>query len=176
MHIRVLLEADAEAYRRLRLAGLRTNPEAFGSTYEQEAGIALEAMAERIKPGENKFVLGAFAENGTLSGIVTLVRESGIKTSHKGNIYGMYVASEARGQGVGRLLLRELIERARSLEGLERIGLAVVSDNEPARKLYGSLGFVVYGVEKHALKYNGQYYDEDYMVLNLLENDRRTSL
>lgn len=40
-----------------------------------------------------------------------------------------------------------------------------MSDNIFAKKLYNSLGFEVYGVERNALKYNGQYFDEDLMVL-----------
>jgi RimJ/RimL family protein N-acetyltransferase len=45
------------------------------------------------------------------------------------------------------------------------MNLTVVSDNHPAKRLYESLGFETYGVERRALKYNGQYYDEDLMVL-----------
>jgi len=168
MKIRILQHYDAESYRQLRLAGLQTNPEAFGSTYEQEAQFTLETMSNRIMPSKDKFVLGAFTEDGSsLTGIVTFVRESGVKTSHKGNVYGMYVAPSARGRGIGRRLLVELIERARECEGLEQIGLAVVSDNASAKKLYRSLGFETYGVERNALKYNDQYYDEDFMALRL---------
>ena len=156
----------------MRLAGLRTNPEAFGSTYESEAQMPLETMRSRIAPAKDKCVLGAFREDGSLSGIVTFVRESGIKTAHKGNLYGMYVAPDARGQGTGRSLLLESIRRASACEGLEQINLAVVSDNRPAKELYRSLGFETYGVEKRALKHNGQYYDEDFMVLRLVKNDR----
>lgn len=60
----------------------------------------------------------------------------------------------------------ELIERAKHLDGLEQIKLTVVSENHPAKKLYKSLGFEVYGIERNALKFNGQYYDEDLMVLS----------
>ncbi|WP_372633662.1 N-acetyltransferase family protein [Cohnella sp.] len=170
MNIRILQHSDAESYRQLRLAGLQTNPEAFGSTYEQEAQFTLETMINRITPSKDKFVLGAFAEDGSsLTGIVTFVRESGVKTSHKANVYGMYVAPSARGKGIGRRLLVELIEKAKECDGLEQINLAVVSDNAPAKKLYRALGFDTYGVEKNALKYNDQYYDEDFMVFRLSE-------
>ncbi|MNC69114.1 hypothetical protein D3C87_2208900 [compost metagenome] len=50
---------------------------------------------------------------------------------------------------------------------MERLNLTVVSDNEPARRLYTSVGFQVYGVERKALKTGGIYYDEDLMVLEL---------
>jgi RimJ/RimL family protein N-acetyltransferase len=64
----------------------------------------------------------------------------------------------------------ELIRRARLCEGLEQINLTVMSDNEPAKKLYTSLGFTIYGVERNALKYKGRYFDEDFMVLKVERN------
>lgn len=166
MDIRLLKASDAKRYQEVRLRGLRTNPEAFGSTYEREAQFSLEYLEERLRPAEGKFTLGAFGETGELVGIATFVRESGPKTAHKGNVYGMYVVPETQGQGVGRALMRALIDRARACEGLERINLAVVTDNEPAIRLYRSLGFEKYGTERQALKFEGRYYDEDFMALS----------
>ncbi|GEO27969.1 hypothetical protein AAC03nite_37540 [Alicyclobacillus acidoterrestris] len=96
------------------------------------------------------------------------MRENSLKTAHKGNVYGMYVAPEMRGRGLGKSLMLELINKARDCDGLEQINLTVVSKNEYAKRLYKSVGFEVYGVERNALKYNGQYFDEDLMVLFLL--------
>lgn len=93
------------------------------------------------------------------------MRETSLKTAHKGNIYGMFVAPETRGMGVGKLLLEELIRKAKNSNGLEQLNLTVVSNNVAAKKLYTSLGFDVYGVERNALKDNGEYFDEDLMVL-----------
>ncbi|MDF2724420.1 MAG: acetyltransferase [Paenibacillus sp.] len=167
MHIRVLYKSDAPLYRALRLQALQLNPEAYGSTYEREAQFAIETVEERLQPVEGKFTLGAFDDNQALVGIVTFVREQGIKMEHKGNIYGMFVAPQAREQRVGRSLLVELIRKAKTYAGMEQINLAVVSGNEAAKRLYQSLGFQVYGVERNALKHNGIYYDEDFMVLKL---------
>lgn len=167
MNIRVLDEHDARFYQELRLNALKINPEAFGSTYEREVKFSLEMVVERIKPTEGKFVLGAFDNNGSLVGIVAFVRESGLKTVHKGNVFGMYVAPEKRGLGLGKSLLLELINKARACEGIEQINLAVMSENDYAKKLYNSIGFKVYGVEQRALKYDGMYFDEDFMVLRL---------
>ena len=164
LSIRVLDESDAPIYQELRLNALKTNPEAFGSTYEREKQFSLDMVAERIKPSIDKFVLGSFNNSGSLVGTATFVRESNIKIAHKGNIYGMYIAPEYRGQGLGKALMRELLKKASQLEGLEQINLTVVSNNQSAKKLYESVGFEVYGTERKALKFNGQYYDEDLMV------------
>lgn len=165
MNIRVLHASDAQIYQDLRLRALQINPEAFGSTYEREVKFSLETVAERINPTEDKFVLGAFDDHNLLVGIVTFMRETSLKTAHKGNIFGMFVAPEMRGQGVGKSLMLELISKAKNCNGLEQINLAVVSENDSAKQLYKSVGFELYGVERNALKYNGQYFDEDLMVL-----------
>ena len=90
---------------------LKTDPEAFGYTYEREVEFSFEQVASRITPTKDRFVLGAL-HNGELAGIVTFMRESGLKTCHKGNVFGMYVKPDFRGKSIGKALLKELIERA----------------------------------------------------------------
>lgn len=166
METRKLNETDAKKYQEIRLNALKTDPEAFGSTYEREVEFTLEQVASRIAPTKDRFVLGAL-HNGKLVGTVTFMRESGLKTCHKGNVFGMYVKPDFRGKAIGKALLSELIEQAKLCEGLEQINLAVVTGNRSAEKLYNSLGFEVYGTERHALKFNGHYFDEHLMVLKL---------
>lgn len=167
MEIRLLTEAEVEAYRVLRLRALREDPEAFGATYEEWVNRPLAAVAERLRlttePPE-KFTLGAFVE-GVLAGTVTFGRSQGAKERHKGVITGMFVAPEQRGRQLGRALMEEAIARARALPGLEQILLSVVTTNVPARALYTALGFQSYGLERRALKHDGRYYDEHLMVL-----------
>ncbi|MGE6375980.1 N-acetyltransferase family protein [Peribacillus muralis] len=165
MNIRILQEYDAQLYQEVRLSALKLNPEAFGSTYEREAGFSLETVKERVKPTGDKYMVGAFDDGESLVGMVTFVRESNLKIRHKGNVFGMYIAPDNRGQGLGKSLMSELISRARNCDGLEQIKLTVVSTNDSAKKLYKSLGFEVYGTERHALKYRGHYFYEDLMVL-----------
>ena len=50
---------------------------------------------------------------------------------------------------------------------VEILQLDVVSENEAARRLYASLGFVEYGIERNALKQHGRYYDEVLMAKDL---------
>lgn len=54
----------------------------------------------------------------------------------------MVVAPEGRGQGLGRLLLRQLLEHALGAPEVRRVWLDVSADNAGARKLYRSMGFV----------------------------------
>ncbi|ANY68392.1 GNAT family N-acetyltransferase [Paenibacillus sp. BIHB 4019] len=167
MDIRILQTLDTTAYHALRLSALKINPEAFGSTYEKEVTFSTETVMARLTPSEDQFVIGAFAEQAQLAGIVTFMREKKAKTAHKANVYGMYVAPPFRGQGIAKALMLALMARAKSSKGLEQLHLAVVTDNISAIKLYQELGFELYGVEPNALKFNGNYSDENLMALKL---------
>jgi ribosomal protein S18 acetylase RimI-like enzyme len=53
----------------------------------------------------------------------------------------LYVARGHRGQGVGRALVTRVLDDARAA-GVPRISLQTESDNDAARALYRSLGFI----------------------------------
>jgi len=164
--MRPLTAADAEAYRAVRVRALTEHPEFFGRAIEEVETLA--EIAERLAPGsdgQERFVLGAFEE--ALVGITGCARDRGLKHRHKGMIWGMYVLPAARGHGLGRRLLLDAIARARGWPGLEQLVLGVATHNEPARALYRSCGFEVFGVERRALKVGARYVDEERMVLRL---------
>ncbi len=166
MEIRKLTEADAEAYRAVRLRALREHPDAFGRAYEEAQG--LDEMAEELRSqhdGVRGFILGAFG--GELVGIVGCARERGMKNEHKALIWGMYVVPEAGGRGVGRALLSAALERARGWPGLEQLWLSVGTNNQRAGALYRSCGFERFGLERRALKLGDRYIDEEHMMLFL---------
>ena len=161
INIRRLTSADAAAYRNIRLAGLSETPEAFGSTFERENTQPLAWFCDRLRDSQ---VFGAFRSTELL-GVAGFRGRNGEKERHKGLLWGMYVRPNARKTGVGRQLVEAVIDYAR--DRVEVIQLSVVSGNERARRLYGSLGFVEYGLEKKSLKQDGRYYDEILMALDL---------
>ena len=164
--IRKLLPGDARAYREIRLEALANNPEAFGSNFDSEAAEALAWFANRLSESE---VFGAVGEFELL-GVAGFYVHQGSKRAHKATLWGMYVRPRARRIAVGRRLAEAVIDAAR--QHAELIQLSVVSENHAARRLYSSLGFVEYGLEKNALKQEGRYYDEVLMALPLAQ-DRR---
>ncbi|MEC0170539.1 GNAT family N-acetyltransferase [Paenibacillus graminis] len=173
MYIRTLTSADAEIYRGLRLQSLLQNPEAFLSTYESELKISIVTIRIRLEPADDHFTLGAFDAGEKLVGILTFFRESRPKIHHKAHVYSVYVDPGARQQGVGRLLMLELISRATALPGLEILNLSLTSTNLPAKRLYESLGFICYGTEPKAMKLGEEYLDEDLMYLQLVPEQRK---
>ena len=170
--IRILTAHDAAAYQALRLRALRESPAAFGSTYASEVDIPLPQIAERLARGAGRedVMFGAFDDaDGDLVGLAGLGRQTGLKTRHRAHVWGMYVAPEARGRGVGRALMQALIAHARTLDGLERLTLGVEGGNAAARALYHAVGFVTYGIEPQAYKLDGEYWDSELMSLRLGE-------
>jgi ribosomal protein S18 acetylase RimI-like enzyme len=102
-----------------------------------------------------------------LIGVCTLLKEQKSKLKHRATIVAMFVSPQKRGMGIGKLLMLAAIQKAIELDEIEQINLCVVSSNASAKKLYTSMGFKTFGIESKALKIEGRYFDDEYMVLFL---------
>jgi ribosomal protein S18 acetylase RimI-like enzyme len=166
MQIRVLTRADVSAFQQLRRERLEREPRAFAESLTEHDSTTTEAIAKRLELSSlDNFVIGAFSPSGQMVGMMGFARNLREKSRHKGLIWGVFVQPEWRNQGVARAMLAELIERVKANPGVEKINLTVSADQTAAKRLYRSMGFEVSGQEKHALKVDGQYVDEDHMVL-----------
>jgi RimJ/RimL family protein N-acetyltransferase len=156
--VRRLSPADAALFRDIRLEGLRCDPDAFSSTFEEETEQPPPFFAERLA---RSAVFGAF-RGGDLLGVAGFYVQPGPKHGHKGMLWGMYVRPHARGLGTGAVLVAAVLDHAR--RHVELIQLSVISENLAARRLYERFGFEEYGVEKHGAKYQGRYHDDVLMA------------
>jgi peroxiredoxin/GNAT superfamily N-acetyltransferase len=176
--VRALEEADAAAFRALRLRALSEDAAAFLATHDEDAASAVADFGARLRastPGTE--VLGAFRGDG-LVGILGYYRHAARKARHRVTLWGMYVAGEERRRGVGRALVEEAVTRLRAIGDVEQIEIAVVSRELPAHELYGALGFQIQGTTRRAMKVGREYHDEDLMVLWLgdVSNDPKHPL
>ncbi|MBO3735841.1 ribosomal protein S18-alanine N-acetyltransferase [Glycomyces niveus] len=64
------------------------------------------------------------------------------------------VAADARRRGVARMLMDDLLARARA-RGVKSVYLEVAVDNVPAQRLYDGYGFVGLGVRKNYYQHTG---------------------
>lgn len=163
MTIRLLQPDDVAAFQAIRLRGLQEIPGAFAASYEEETDLPLTKVAERLGPLSDRAVFGAW-EGETLAGVTGLERENLRKLAHKALIWGVYVAPEFRGRGLGRDLMQAALQHAFAWPGLRQVNLGVHAANEPARRLYESLGFEPFGLERDCLVVNGVPQDELHMV------------
>jgi len=164
MEIRILTADDASAFSSLRLAALEGEASAFSSSAEEHRTLSLGEVRATLSPDpKNSFVVGA-CDGEQLVGTAGFYREKGLKTRHKGRVWGVYVTPGERGKGVGRAILELLLERAAALIGVEQTGLSVTTTQTAAIALYRSLGFESWGCEPKALKIADRYIDEEYMV------------
>ncbi|RLV61674.1 GNAT family N-acetyltransferase [Parashewanella curva] len=85
------------------------------------------------------------------------------RRKHVANL-GMGVCESARGQGVGKVLLKEAQRLAHDWLAVSRIEIEVYTDNHSAIALYKSCGFEMEGTAKKYAFRDGEYVDAYYMA------------
>jgi ribosomal protein S18 acetylase RimI-like enzyme len=161
--IRKLRPHESAIYRELRLACLKNVPQYFGSTYEEEVlnpKFFFETYIENASPDHVMF--GAF-DGERLIGITGFNRMPRQRARHRGEIVQVYVDSSYRGQNIGERLLRQALEYAFTLEGIEQVQLSVIASNKTAIRLYEKLGFKAFGVQTNYFKAGDTYMDQQFM-------------
>lgn len=128
-------------------------------TLEEEKKY-LDAQLGKIK--ENKAVQLLIFSEGKLVGN-TQINLGDKATKHVG-IFGISLAKEFRGEGIGSLLMEYIIKEAKkNLKELKIITLTCFANNEVARKLYSNMGFIEYGVLPLGLIHQDKFMDHIYM-------------
>lgn len=163
--VRKLHSDESALYRAIRLQCLETEPDHFGSTFEEESSmprLKFESWIEQNRP--DHFMFGAF-DVGTLIGIVGFARQERQKARHRGDVVQMYVDTSYRGQRLGESLLRGLLNQAFTLDGVEQAQLSVVAHNQAAIRLYERIGFRAFGVQPNYFKVGVYYFNQQFMQL-----------
>ena len=144
--IRTLFPADWPVYRDLRLAALGESPQAFCSTLADEAARPDDAWAARLAApalGDYRHAWPFVADvDGKPVGLAWVKLDA--PDAATASLYQVWVAPQARGQGVGAALLDAAIgwARARRATALQ---LGVTAGDGAAARLYRRAGFVDVG-------------------------------
>jgi RimJ/RimL family protein N-acetyltransferase len=152
--VRRAIAEDAQRLRALRLEALTNHPTSFGTAAEE---IDQMDWTKRAAGDANEAVNVA-EHDGQLVGMTGIFRNTRLKDSHFGFIWGVYVRPAYRGCGVARALVTAAVEWARDA-GVAIVKLTVVPESG-ARACYERCGFLVTGTDVAALKWDGRYYDE----------------
>ena len=146
MPVRRTDPADWARLRDVRLRALRDAPWAFGSTHEREAAFGEDDWRARTdgtflaeQDGRVVGMAGGFV-NGP-----QLVR-----------LWGMWIESEARGQGIAEQLVEAVAEWSRE-QGATELELAVSEEADAAFAAYARMGFELMP-EREPLREDGGLY------------------
>jgi len=137
--IQSLRPTDWERLRSTRLRALADTPDAFGSVLAREQEYGVTTWRERLS-GDDRATFVATLPDGSDVGLIGTAPHEG----HAG-LFSLWVAPEARGQGVGGALVDAVIDWAKS-QNHSKILLDVGDKNTPAIALYVSKGFEPNGV------------------------------
>lgn len=148
--------AQWRTVRDVRLRALAEDPYAFGSTVGSEQAFDDDLWRARAAAGRTML-----ARSGDqVVGIVSFYVE--VAQPDERQLVSMWVAPEARGTGVGALLV-QAARQAAAAEGAQALTLFVADGNDRARRFYERLGFRATG-ERQALPSDPCVGEERYAV------------
>jgi ribosomal protein S18 acetylase RimI-like enzyme len=130
---------NTSVFKAVRLRALQDTPHAFGSTYAKESQFPDSEWLARVERMNGQTGSGFLAMDGeTACGIVGSFLDQNDST--QAHVISMWTAPTHRQQGIGRLLVNEVLKWARGRNARSLV-LMVTSNNEPAIRFYQRVGF-----------------------------------
>lgn len=125
-------------------------------TLKEEADFLCE-IHKKVEFGDMAYL--CCEVNGQYVGSSDVTRyEAARKRSRHLGMFGLVIAKDYRGEGIGFELAQATIEEAeKRIEGLKLIGLEVYEQNTPAQELYKKLGFVEQARIPDIIQYKNEY-------------------
>ena len=147
--------------KQLRLVALQNSPESFASSYEDEVLFSDDVWKNRVAAAfERDHAIAIYAEtDGVLVGMAGAGWSPKTKLRHVAEVYAVYVKPSHRGKGIGKALMRRLLDDLKALPQIEKVKLSVTDSNQAAVSLYLRLGFEIVGRAERELQVDGRYYD-----------------
>jgi ribosomal protein S18 acetylase RimI-like enzyme len=130
----MLSQADWQVVRDLRLEALRDSPESFVASYDEESQQDEQFWRERLRRA--RWFVGE--RGGDAVGVVGLGLHD--QDPQAGEVFGLWVAPQARRSRVASVLVRQAAEQAFA-EGRRRLFYWVASDSGPAVAFASVFGF-----------------------------------
>jgi ribosomal protein S18 acetylase RimI-like enzyme len=141
--IETITPENASTFKAARLRALQDTPSAFGSTYAKEAQLTdADWVARANNWNGEKSILYMAMENEAVIGIAGSHLDHDNPT--QAHLISMWTAPTHREQGVGRLLVNEIVSWA-CLRNAITLKLMVTSSNDSATAFYRRLGFTLTG-------------------------------
>jgi phosphinothricin acetyltransferase len=149
VRLRPMVEADAEQVLSIYQAGLDTGQASFETTAPD-----WDRFDATHLPGHRHVALAADEVVGwvAVSAVSSRAVYAGVVE------HSVYVAANARGQGVGRRLLAALIDSTEAA-GIWTIHTSIFPDNVASLALHAACGFRTIGVRERIARHHGRWRD-----------------
>lgn len=158
MTLQRLTPDDWRIWRDMRLTALADAPRAFGSSLVKERAYTEDVWRDWLDPARGLKVV-ADGGAGVVGAWVPPDRQGAVE------LYSMWVSPLRRGEGVGDLLVKEVLTWVGEYDH-PRVDLWVTEDNEVARRLYERHGFRLTDERQPHPNYPGTF--ERVMTMNPL--------
>jgi RimJ/RimL family protein N-acetyltransferase len=134
---------------------------------KEEELVYLEDQITKMDSGDAVLLMATV--NGAIIGSAGVNRKESSRSRGKHiGIFGISLAKEYRGQGIGYELATCTIQEAKfNIDNMRLITLTVYEPNVYAQRLYKKLGFKEYGKLPKGIWYRDQYVDEIEMYLEI---------
>jgi putative acetyltransferase len=121
------------------------------------------SSVERIEPRDGRYQLTALDDHEVV-GFGELVTHADVpRHAHAGEINIILTRVDRQGQGVGRALIKAMIDMSDDWLGIERLGLTVWTTNEHAIRIYEGFGFRIEGTLRRYVRWRGELIDAHVM-------------
>ena len=141
IQIRELNTDDWLLYKSIRLNALVDSPEAFGCTFDNEAGLPDTKWKDRIRDSS---VFVAFIDDEPTGLVVSFTKP---ENPSERLLFSMWVEDKYRNLKIGTSLVQHFIEWAKS-ENATKIIAGYSDENEDVFRFYEQLGFKKTGEKK----------------------------
>ena len=143
VNLRPMKETDTALIRKLTVdTGWNSLSEMDRKDLDKKEWIKnMEQVFEHFTKQENSETYVAEDENHSFVGYLFVGESRNMMTGKtSGFIYDIFVKEELRGKGIGKMLVEKAENYCRD-RGYSRLSLMVSAGNQPAVKLYASMGF-----------------------------------
>ena len=127
----------------------------------------MQAFIVKQAQSDNEITLLAFL-NDELAGVINITADQRPRVRHIGDIF-LAIKKSFWGQGLGSVLLDEVIEWAKSSRVIRRLQLTVQKRNLAAVHLYQKMGFIIEGVQERGACIEGGVFLDVYQMGKLID-------
>lgn len=115
---------------------------------------------------DNTSIMIVVTESNKIIAQGSIVSDKRKRLSHN-SVLGISVRKDFWSDGIGSIIMDELINFVKQCEATKTVTLSVNAENKNAIKLYKKFGFDEVGIHKNKFNINGKFYDEMIMDLHL---------